>query len=211
MDDEFIPTRRSLLNRLKDWDDKESWLDFFNTYWKLIYSVAAKAGLNDAEAQDVVQETVIAVAKKMQAFKYDPAAGSFKSWLRLITRRRIADHFRKEYRHSQPVDPKSALAPATSTGRTTTIERIPDPASLDLDAIWDAEWEQNLMDAAVERVKRRVNPRHYQIFSFCVMKKWPVFKVARTLGVSVGQVYLVKHRIARQIRKEIEYLETKMI
>ncbi len=64
--DEFIPTRQSLLSRLKDWDDRESWKDFFNTYWKLIYGVAIKSGLSDAEAQDVVQEAVISVAKKMQ-------------------------------------------------------------------------------------------------------------------------------------------------
>ena len=61
-----IPTRHSLLNRLKDWRDEASWREFFETYWELIYNVARKAGLNDAEAQDVVQETVIAVAKRKQ-------------------------------------------------------------------------------------------------------------------------------------------------
>jgi len=63
-DDEFIPTRRTLLSRLKNWNDQESWKEFFETYARLIYSVAAKAGLTDAEAQDVVQETVIIVARK---------------------------------------------------------------------------------------------------------------------------------------------------
>ena len=77
--DEFLPTRRSLLSRLKDWDDQESWKDFFDTYWKLIYGVAIKSGLNDAEAQDVVQEAVISVAKKMHEFKYDPAVGRSKA------------------------------------------------------------------------------------------------------------------------------------
>src|SRR5262245_16838946 len=79
--DEFIPTRHSLLSRLKNWDDQESWRDFFNTYWKLVYSVALRAGLADAEAQDVVQETIFSVAKQMRGFHYDPALGSFKSWL----------------------------------------------------------------------------------------------------------------------------------
>ena len=73
--DELIPTRRSLLSRLEDWDDQESWREFFNTYWKLIYGVALKAGLSDAEAQDVVQDTVVAVARKMQDFRYDPGRG----------------------------------------------------------------------------------------------------------------------------------------
>src|SRR6267143_6364892 len=85
----LLPTRRSLLNRLKNWDDQESWKDFFDTYWKLIYGVAIKAGLSDAEAEEVVQETVITVAKKIGDFKADPAHGSFKGWLLKITQWRI--------------------------------------------------------------------------------------------------------------------------
>ena len=84
-----IPTRYSLLRRLQNWDDQESWKDFFNTYWRLIYSVAIKSGLTEAEAQDVVQEVVICMAKGIHAFKRDRALGSFKGWLRNITRWRI--------------------------------------------------------------------------------------------------------------------------
>jgi RNA polymerase sigma-70 factor (ECF subfamily) len=69
--DSFIPTRKSLLTRLKNWDDQEGWREFFETYWRLIYSVASKSGFSDAQAQDIVQETVISVAKKMRSFKYD--------------------------------------------------------------------------------------------------------------------------------------------
>src|SRR5687767_808563 len=71
--DDFIPTRRRLLTRLKHWDDQESWKEFFDTYGKLIYRVATQSGLNATEAQDVVQETIISVAKRMSGFKYDPA------------------------------------------------------------------------------------------------------------------------------------------
>jgi len=62
--DDLLPTRLSLLARLKDWQDQQSWREFFDTYWKLIYSVAIQAGLSDAEAQDVVQDTLVSVAKK---------------------------------------------------------------------------------------------------------------------------------------------------
>jgi DNA-directed RNA polymerase specialized sigma24 family protein len=66
-DDEFMPTRRSLLSRLKNWEDQGSWKEFFDTYGKLIYRFAVKAGLTNAKAQDVVEETVFIVAKKMRA------------------------------------------------------------------------------------------------------------------------------------------------
>src|SRR2546426_1004678 len=93
--DEFLATRQSLLGRLTNWDDQESWRDFFETYWKLIYKVALKAGLDETAAQDIVQETMLSVAKTIKGFRYDPAIGSFKGWLLQITRRRIADYLRK--------------------------------------------------------------------------------------------------------------------
>ena len=76
--DELIPTRATLIQRLKNWQDQSSWQDFFDTYWKLIYGVAIKGGLTATEAQDVVQETMIAVARHMPTFKYDPKSAPSK-------------------------------------------------------------------------------------------------------------------------------------
>jgi DNA-directed RNA polymerase specialized sigma24 family protein len=88
-------TRWSLLARLKNWEDQQSWCEFFDMYWRLIYSVAIKAGLTDAEAQYVVQDTVLSVAKKINDFKCDPASGSFKAWLLKLTRWRILNQLKK--------------------------------------------------------------------------------------------------------------------
>ena len=117
---EFIPTRASLLGRLKDWEDQQSWQDFFNIYWRLIYSVALKAGLSDGEAQDVVQETLVTVAKKIGQFKSDPALGSFKKWLLLITRRRIADQFEK--RGKLPATPQLSVERGTAAQLTGSAD-----------------------------------------------------------------------------------------
>src|SRR5260221_6050531 len=170
----FIPTRKSLLGRLKDAGDDASWRVFFNTYWKLIYGTAIKAGLGDAEAQDVVQETVIAVARNIGEFKYDPAICSFKSWLLRVTRSRISNQFRSRRRQHLAQDPLS-----DETRGTPLLEPWPDPAGGPLDRVWDEEWEKNLMDAAIERVKRRADIEQFQIFDFYVLKKWPVKKVAQ--------------------------------
>ena len=200
--DELIPTRATLIQRLKDWQDQSSWQDFFDTYWKLIYGVAIRGGLTGAEAEDVVQETMIAVAKHMPAFKYNPALGSFKTWLLNMTRWRIADHLRKR-------GPFVASRPASdeTPNRTRTVDKILDPMSEDLDKLWDAEWEKNLLDAAMAKVKRRLDPQKYQIFDLYVNKEWPPEKVAATFGISVDQVYLAKHRTMELIKEEIKKLE----
>src|SRR5262245_13742140 len=98
LSDSFTGTRLSLLTRLKNWDDSEGWREFFDTYGKPIYRFAIKSGLSDAESQDVVQETLLAVAKQMPGFRYDPSKGSFRRWLFNQTRWRIADAFRKRQR-----------------------------------------------------------------------------------------------------------------
>jgi RNA polymerase sigma-70 factor (ECF subfamily) len=200
--DHFIPTHQSLLSRLKDWGDQESWRRFFDTYWRLIYNAARKSGLTETEAQDVVQETLISVAKKMPGFKYDPAIDSFKGWLSYQTRLRIADQFRKRRRTGA-----QNRRASDDTERTATIERVPDPAGLDLDVIWDEEWRVNLMNAATARVKDQVSPEQYEMFYLYAVKEISVRKVANRLRVNAAQIYMAKHRISRLLKKEIRKLE----
>ena len=197
-DRRLLATRRSLVERLTDWQDQRKWQEFFETYWRLIYGVARKGGLTDAEAQDVVQETVLTVAKNIT--KYEREAGSFKGWLLHITRWRIADQFRKR----APAE-KQRHAPDDSRRATATIDRVPD--GFDLDAAWEEEWQRNVLAAALERVKHKVDAKHYQIFDCVVMKQWPVSKVAAELRVSVAQVYLVRHRISGLVKRECMAVE----
>lgn len=197
-DGRLTATRRSLVERLTDLGDQRKWQEFFDTYWRLIYGVARKGGLTDAEAQDVVQETVITVAKNIT--KYEREAGSFKGWLLHITRWRIADQFRKR----APAE-KQQLKRDDSGRATATIDRVPD--GFDLDAAWEEEWQRNVLAAALERVKRKVDAKHYQIFDCLVMKQWTVSKVTAELRVSAAQAYLVRHRLSGMVKRECAAVE----
>lgn len=203
--DELIPTRATLLERLKDWRDAASWQEFFDTYWKLIYGVARKSGLTETEAEDVVQETMIAVAKYIPALKYDRKLGSFKHWLMNMTRWRIADQVHRRTPLARP-----AASEESATG-TDWLEKLPDPASLNLDQWWEDAWERNLFDAAVANVKRRMEPEKYQVFDFYVNKDWPPEKVAEAFHLSVNQVYLAKSRITDLIKEEVARLQLEMV
>ena len=206
--DELIPTRWSLIGRLKNWDDQESWREFFETYWRLIYGVAVKAGLTHTEAEEVVQETVVSVCKKIGEFKADPAHGSFKGWLLTLTRWRITDQLRKrpafegEARQHHP-GPRAS----DDTRSTATEERVPDPAGNVLEAIWDAEWERNVVEAALEKLKRQVSARQFQIFFLHVIKQTPVSKTAKALGVTAARIYLVKHRVKPLFEQAVRSVE----
>ena len=91
-----LETRPSLLKRLQSGDDPQSWQDFYRIYGGLIRHFATKAGLTADEAEEVVQETAIGVARRLPEFVYDPKVCRFKSWLLNLTRWRIqhAHHFR---------------------------------------------------------------------------------------------------------------------
>ena len=92
------------------------------------------------------------------------------------------------------------------TARTPTVERVPDPDSLNLEAIWDSEWRENLLSAALDRVKRRVNPAHYEMYHLHVVQGVSPRETARALGVSAAAVHLAKHRVGRLVKTELRRL-----
>src|SRR5689334_14113431 len=113
--DDNLATRASLLGRLKNWDDAQSWEEFTQTYSRLIRVIALKAGLTESEAKDVEQETLLCVAKTIHEFESNPARGTFKSWLLNLTRWRIADQFRRR----SPAAESAPRSDATATGTAT--------------------------------------------------------------------------------------------
>jgi len=204
MGQDSIATRQSLLHRLRNAEDQSSWQEFFDTYWSLIYRVARKAGLSDADAQDVVQETVISVSRQIEGFVYDPRICSFKTWMLRLTRWRVLDHLnareREEARRHVSLRPEEAT-------RTPTIERMPDPAIDAMEAEWDQEWERHILDTALEHTIRRVSPAQYQVYDLCVHQRKSALDVARLLEINVGRVYLARHRVSKMLRSELERLK----
>jgi RNA polymerase sigma factor (sigma-70 family) len=205
--DDLLPTRRSLLGRLKNWEDNASWQEFFDTYWRLIYQVALKAGLTEAEAEEVVQETVVSVAKAMKEFRYDEARGSFKGWLLQLTGWRINNQFHKRDRDALP----HALSLEAKNGLEEGNAGLEPGVPPELERLWDAEWEKNLFSTALERVRHQANPKHFQIFDLCVMKQKPVKEVQKFLGVSLMEVYLSRHRVARLVKQEVKRLRKRLL
>ena len=209
---EAIPTRASLLERLKDMGDQTSWNTFHELYHDLIFSVARRAGLNEAEAGEVVQDTLISVAKKMPGFTYDPGKDSFKGWLLTVVRWRIRDQLSKRAVQSREQHQRSGSgAPAEQDTRTGTVERVADPAGPTLEGVWEEEWESQLLQTALARIKRQVRPQHYQIYHLNVILGETAREVARALGVNFAQIYLAKHRVGNLVKKEVRRLKEGLI
>ncbi len=212
--DASLETRPSLLRRLQSRDDAQSWQDFYRIYGGLIRHFATRAGLTEDEAEEVVQETAIGVARRLPEFVYDPKVCRFKTWLLNLTRWRIQDQLRRRKApgsrrpsDARPSPQAPARADLETPDETATLERIPDPAVPEFGADWDAAWEKNLLAKALEQVRAQINERQFQIFDCCVNKGWAPAEVAQTFGISVARVYLTKHRVTARLKQEVEILE----
>ena len=197
-----LRTRPSLLFRVREASDSVSWKEFHRLYWRLIYGRARRSGLAHADAEEVTQDVFKRVAQTIHEFDLDPERGSFRGWLTKLTRWRIADKF-----ESLPKVEARKPARRGDTGRrTATIERVPGPDEDD----WNLEWKQHLLDAAVERIAKRVKPRHFQVFDLYVRQEWPVLKVASELGVNPASVYVISHRLTKQLKAEVKSLQKQL-
>jgi len=192
-------TRETLLSRLRDWGDDQSWNEFFRLYWNLIYSVAKRAGLSDVEAQDVTQETVVTVAKQMPEFSYDRSKGSFRSWLCNTTRWKIKDQFKRRQRQER------LHQELPSTREEHSGE------SNDFETLWAEEWEENLVHLSVERIRSQVDSEEYDVFDLYTLKGWPAARIARHLKMDRPRVYYLNQKVTRilneaslRIRGELE-------
>ncbi|HEV8541533.1 MAG TPA: sigma-70 family RNA polymerase sigma factor [Verrucomicrobiae bacterium] len=197
-----IATRASLLDRLRDLEDQSSWQRFYDTYARLICGVARRVGLTEAEAEDILQETVISVAKHIPGFVYDPRVCSFRTWMLRLTRWRIINQMNK--RITTHAAPRTHDEEETSPSPAATLSGGQFP---EFDAIWQREWEEAALEIAIDRVKHRISPDQFQIFDLYALRGMNVVQVAAALGTNAARVYLVKHRVAGMLKQEIAALE----
>ena len=196
-------TRASFVERLRDLGDDATWAKFVERYGGLIHRVAQRAGLRPDEADDVVQETALSVARTMAEFVYEPAQCSFEGWVRRMARIRIADQLRRRSREERVGGGgDGALERASEDGGGGLgAEWLATPEG---DEAWAAEWKQMILERALDQLRKTVNPESYQIFFMTAMEERSGADVARILDVSQAKVYVVRHRLLGRLQKEVE-------
>ena len=204
-DPDTVQTRESLLNRLKG-DESRGWQEFYRVYGKIVHDFALHAGLTETEADEVVQDTMVAISRHIGEFRYDRSVCRFKTWLLNQASWRIKDQMKKRAWQEKHIQVTSAPQ-HDSTARTSELERIPDAAIPDLAALFEADWQQNLLRVAQESLKARFSLKHLQIFDLHAMQGWSAAEVAKSLGVSIALVYVTKHRVATALKKEVVRLQ----
>lgn len=195
-------TRHTLLFRLRDWDDRPSWEEFYRMYRRLVYGLACRSGLSHSEAEDIVQDVFRHVAEKILDFESRPHRGAFRRWLMNQARWRITDRFRERRRAAGTggADPGSPM-------QTHDVEQLPGPDSTNVEAMWELEWQQHVLHTALERLARRAPAKHFQAFDLCSRQGWEPRQVADELGLTVAAVYMHNHRLTKQLKAEVKRIQ----
>jgi RNA polymerase sigma factor (sigma-70 family) len=190
------PTRASLLVRLRDPRDEAAWREFVDLYGPLVYGYARKRGLQDADAADLGQDVLTAVAGAVGRLDYDPRRGSFRNWLFKVVWRKLANW--RAARGNR----------ARGSGDTATqqlLEQCPVPEAEE--AGWEAEWRKRAFAWACAQVRPTVSDVTWQAFCRTALDGRPGKQVAAELGLSVAAVYRARSRVLARLKELVQSVQ----
>lgn len=190
---EFPDTRPSLLDRLRTAGAQAvGWRELFASYAPAVYRVARHQGIPHHDAEDLVQQVMIAIAGHMEDFKYDREAGQFRQWVKTIANNKIRDHFRRR-----------------STGVKTEALPSADGAASDrpeLEELWEKEWRVQEILRCLDQVAIDFAPRRVEAFRLYVLQGVSSEEAARQTGLTRGHVYVTRAEILARVRERINGL-----
>jgi RNA polymerase sigma-70 factor (ECF subfamily) len=175
--------------------DQGAWAEFAERYGRKIYGWCRYWGLQEADAEDVTQDVLLRLARKLQDFTYDPAR-SFRAWLKTVTHHAWRDFAGGLNR------------PGVGSGDSRTLELLQTVEARDaLVNALDEEYDRELLDEALARVRLRVQPHTWQAFHLLAVEGRAGADVAAELGMKVAAVFVARSKVQKMAREEICKLE----
>ena len=193
--DEPPSTRASLILRLRDPADAGAWREFVTLYEPLVYELACRKGLQDADARDLCQEVFLAVARAVHRWDPDPARGTFRGWLSRIARNLLVNFLTRQR------EPRGS-------GATSVQDLLEAQPSTDLSAtaLFEAEYRRRVFRWAADEIRGEFTPPTWQAFWLTAVGGRIPKEVASELGLTVGAVYIARSRVLARLRRRIEEL-----
>lgn len=189
-----------LIEAVKDWRDDAHWREFYKRYAPAIRQHACGSGLTEAEAEDVVQETMIKVARYLPGFQYDRTICKFRTWLNQVINQRIFEALHRRRRSSFP---ETALEEIRELVHGHSVRGPTE------DPVMQAEVDYRLLEACLARVRARVKPRHWQLFEAHALHGLSAEETARRHDSTAANVWVVRHRLLKALRVEWQELLNK--
>jgi RNA polymerase sigma-70 factor (ECF subfamily) len=188
-------TRSSLLLRVRNSADAESWREFVQLYEPLLVAYLRGKSLQEADARDVVQEVFIKLHRAMPGFELNRVKGRFRTWLWQVACNAAADWARRQ----------KSRAGAEDGWR----ERFTEPApEAEPDEEWITAYRKRVMAFAIERVREQSQPKSWTCFEQHVLQGRPSAEIAAELGLTPNAVNVNASRMLARVRQVCaEYME----
>jgi RNA polymerase sigma factor (sigma-70 family) len=181
-------TRATLLERLRDGADVLAWDEFFSYYWPTIYGFARHRGCSEHTAEEIVQDVMLKVFQQRDVYQYDPTHGRFRDWLGTVVRNNVAEHRRR------PANRPRAAGSDSTAPRLDTADDQPDAA-----AEWETAFENSLLLALLNAVRREMCARTYLAFELVGLQGLSGGEAARMTGLSRNAVYKAHKRVLERL------------
>ena len=192
-------TRPSLLLRVRDLNDDVAWSQFIEIYTPLVFGYCRGRGLQEGDAADVAQESMCAVARAIGKFEYDPQRGKFRNWLLTVVQSKLHDFLAKQQR--QP----------TFASETTLRFKLENESTRADESVWEADYYRAIFNWAAERIRGEFQVSTWQAFWQTTIDERDGKEVAKSLGLSVGAVYVAKSRVIARLKEEIQSVDAEGI
>jgi RNA polymerase sigma factor (sigma-70 family) len=190
-------TRASLILRIANPEDAQAWEEFLRLYQPVVYRLACRQGLQHADAEELVQEVMLSIARKVEDWDPNPERGRFRHWLFRIARNQIINQLsRRKYQ-------------AWGTGQSgiqLLLEQQVDPVG-SLSELFEVEYRRSLFQHAAALVQASVKERTWNAFWLSAVRDVPMSEVAQQLGMSIGSVYIARNRVIAKLRIEVQRIE----
>ncbi len=189
-------TTSTIIDRLRGGDDQAAWNGFVERFRRPVIAFAHGLGLNESQAEDAAQETLLAFAVQLRDGTYERERGRLSSWL-----------FGIAYRQALAARRKAAVEYARGSaggGGEDSVGDVPeDHASI----VWDREWERRVLEECLQQARSEVEPKTFAAFELAVQTGLSAELAAEQLGLTAKQVYNAKHRILKRLRELREQYE----
>lgn len=194
----MIETNESLLGRLRGDNIDEAWREFFGAYWGVILRYSRKLGLNEHQAEEVLQETMVALMRILPEFTYDRCKGRFRNFLLTIVHRKSLAVMRRSGRQ------REVAWTDTTRGQANDFFENQDAALREA----EARWRDSLMEEAIRRLRDdpRLGEKTFAVFEAYVIKHQPAEKVANRFGLNENAVYQIRNRLLRRLKRDVAML-----
>lgn len=185
-------TSLSLIERLRDPSDSEAWQRLLDLYAPLIQRRLGGFQLQAADRDDLVQEVLATVVRKLPEFCHEGRTGSFRAWLRILTVNRLREFWQARRRPVATGDSDFAQ----------TLDQLEDPENA-LSRRWDEEHDRYLVRRLLEIIEPEFEPMTLEAFRQAVIEGEKSATISARLGISVNAVLVAKSRLLRRLRREL--------